>query len=214
VAVIDDSNGDGVIGDATIAVLGVNPNKPFDEQIKVQVRRLDDGELQANWLFLNGNWTALALEAVNRAGRTPLLAVLANKAATGANVVQARKLSNGSVQRDTIFFDSDWLACDVSILTDSSGDGNANDPAYLVLANHPATGRNKVQARRVSDGARLKNITMLGTNWDGQRVTGTGDISGNLREEVGVLADKRTDGTIAIQLKDYEDRSTTATIFP
>jgi len=45
-------------------------------------------------------------------------------------------------------------------------------------------------------------------------VPGTGDISGNLREEVGVLAEKRTDGTTAIQLKDYEDRSTTATIFP
>ena len=194
-------------------MLGFSPDKPFSEQIKVQVRRLSDGELVANFFFLNGNWTPLALEGVNRNGATPLLAVLANKASTGANVVQARKLSNGTVQRDTSFFDTSWVARDVSILRDSDGDGNANDPAYLVLAGHPATGRNKVQARRAS-GARLKNITMLGTNWDGQRVPGTGDISGNLREEVGVLAEKRTDGTTAIQLKDYEDRSTTATIFP
>ena len=82
------------------------------------------------------------------------------------------------------------------------------------MANDIASGKNKVQARRVSDGMRLQNITMLGTNWDGGRVTGTEDISGNLREEVGVLAEKKTDGTIAIQLKDYGDRSTTATIFP
>ena len=214
VAVIDDRNGDGVTGDAAIAVLAVNPNKPFDEQIKVQVRRLSDGALRANWNFLNGNWTALALEAVSRFGASPLLAVLANKAATGANVVQARRLSDGNVQRNTSFFDSSWLARDVSILMDSDGDGNANDPAYLVLANHPDTGRNKVQSRRVSDGARLKKITMLGTNWDGRRVTSVDDISGNLREEVGVLAEKKTDGTIAIQLKDYADRTTTATIFP
>jgi cyclophilin family peptidyl-prolyl cis-trans isomerase len=214
VAVIDDKNGDGVTGDTAIAVLGVNPDKPFNEQIRVQVRRLSDGKQLANWFFLNGNWTPLALEAVNRIGQTPLLAVLANKAATGANVVQARKFSNGSVQRDTSFFNAGWLARDVSVVTDSDGDGNPNDPAYLVLANHLETGRNKVQARRANDGARLQNITMLGTNWEGMRVTGTGDISGNLREEVGVLAAKKTDGTVAIQLKDYEDRSTTATIFP
>jgi PKD repeat protein len=214
VAVIDDLNGDGSTGDTAIAVLGVNPNKPFNEQIKVQVRKLSNGALLANWFFLNGNWTPLALEGVSRNGASPLLVVLANKAATGANVVQARKLSNGSVQRDTSFLDASWLAQDVSILMDSNGDGTVNDPAYLVLASHPDTGRNKVQARRVSDGKRLKNITMLGTNWRGTRVTSVGDISGNLREEVGVLAEKRTDGTVAIQLKDYADRTTTATIFP
>ncbi len=214
VAVLDDKNGDGVTGDTAIAVLAYNPNKAFDAQIKVQVRRLRDGKLLADWFFLNGNWTPLALEAVHRVDAAPLLAVLANKAATGANIVQARRFSTGTVQRNTSFFNANWVARDVAILLDSDGDGNANDPAYLVLANHQETGRNKVQVRRVSDGTRLQNVTMLGTNWDSQRVTGTGDISGNLREEVGVLAAKKTDGTIAIQLKDYEDRTTTATIFP
>jgi hypothetical protein len=214
VAVIDDKNGDGVTGDTAIAVLAYNPNKAFDQQIKVQVRRLRDGKLLADWFFLNGNWTPLALEAVHRVGAAPLLAVLANKAATGANTVQARRFSTGTVQRATSFFNANWLARDLAILLDADGDGNANDPAYLVLANHHETGRNKVQVRRVSDGARLQNVTMLGTNWDGQRVTGTGDISGNLREEVGALSQKKTDGTVAIQLKDFDDRSTTATIFP
>jgi hypothetical protein len=60
----------------------------------------------------------------------------------------------------------------------------------------------------------LKNITVLGTAWDGQRVAVSGDISGNLRAEVGVLAVKQSDATVAIQLKDYADRTTTATIFP
>jgi hypothetical protein len=214
VAVIDDKNGDGVTGDTAIAVLGFNRNKPFDQQIKVQVRRLLNGKKLANWFFLNGNWQPLALDGVNRIGRSALLVVLANKATTGANLVQARKLSNGSVQRDTSFFNANWLARDVAILLDSNGVGGLTDPAYLVLANHAETGRNKVQVRRVSDGEKLKKITMLGTNWDGQRIAVTADISGNLLEEVGVLAEKKTDDTVAIQLKDYEDRTTTATIFP
>ena len=151
---------------------------------------------------------------MNRIGQTPLLAVLANKEATGANVVQARKLSNGSVQRDTSFLGSNWLARDVAILRDSNSDGTSNDPAYLVLGNHQGTERNKVQVRRVNDGSRLTNISMVGTNWEAKRVTGTGDISGNLVEEVGALAQKRTDGTVAIQLKDFAAHTTTATIFP
>jgi hypothetical protein len=213
VAVIDVMTPAGLTVPA-LAVLGVSPDKPFDKQIKVQVRLLGNGALLANWFFLNGNWTALALEGVNRIGASPLLAVLANNAATCTNVVQARQFSDGTVQRDTSFLDASWLAQDVAILRDSDGDGTANDPAFLVLARHLETGRNKVQVRRVSDGARLKNISMLGTNWRGKRLTGVGDISGNLREEVGVLAQKRTAGTGAIQLKDYADRTNTATIFP
>jgi hypothetical protein len=214
VAIIDDQNGDGVTGDTLIAVLGYDPAKSFDQQIKVQVKRLSDGKVIANWFFFNGNWVPLALAAIDRLGQTPLLAVLANKPATGANVVQARKLTNGAKQRDTSFFNANKLARDVAILLDSNGDGNANDPAYLVLANDIATGKNKVQARRVIDGARLTNLTAVGINWEAKRVTSTGDISGNLFEEVGALAKKRTDGKIAIQLTDFDDRSTTATIFP
>ena len=55
---------------------------------------------------------------------------------------------------------------------------------------------------------------MVGTAWDGQRITASGDISANLREEVAVLAERYVNGTVVIQLKDYEERTTTATIFP
>jgi hypothetical protein len=163
--------------------------------------------------FLNGNWTPLALAGVSRIGQPPLLAVLANKPATGNNTIQARKLINGSLQRDTGFWDNTWLARDVVILRDSNGDGTADDPGYLVLAND-AGNRNKVQGKRVSDGQNLKNVSMLSTSWEAKRLTTTGDISGNLVEEVGVLGEKSTDGTLAIQLKDYADKTVTATISP
>jgi len=210
----DDNNGDGITGDTAIAVLAVNPDKPSDQQIRVQVRKLSDNALIANWHFLNANWTAIALEAVDRSSASPLLAVLAHKASTGMNVVQARRLSDGVVQRDTGAWDASWVAQDLAIVNDANGDGNSNDPAYLVLAFNPDNVSNKVQALRVSDGAQLKNVPVLGSNWRATRVTGSGDLSGNLHEEVGVLGERRIDGLLLIHMVDYEDRTNTAVIFP
>jgi hypothetical protein len=213
VAVIDDSNGDGVTGDTAIAVLGFDDQQPDDKQIKVQVRNLSDGAVLGNWFFLNNKWTPLALEGVNRTGQPPLLAVLANKPSSGNNSIQARRLSDGSLQRDTTFWDPSWLARDVAILKDSDGDGNANDPGYVVLAGD-AGNRNKVQGKRVSDGVNLKNVSMFSTSWEAKRLTTTGDLSGNLVEEVGAMGEKSTDGTLSIQLKDYDDKTVTGTINP
>ncbi len=55
---------------------------------------------------------------------------------------------------------------------------------------------------------------MLGSNWRGTRVTSCPDLSGNLREEVAVLAEKRANGTVTIRLKDFENGTTTGTISP
>ena len=116
--------------------------------------------------------------------------------------------------RGVSYLGTAWTGIAAATVVDSNADGVADDPAYLVLGNDQGNSRNKVQAPRVSDGARLTNITMVGTNWEAKRVTGAGDISGNLIEEVGTLAKKRADGNITIQLKDFSDRTTTATIFP
>ncbi len=213
VAVVDDLNGDGVTDDTVIAVLGLDPERTSQEQIRVQVRRLSDGSFVDDWNFLNGTWTPLALEGVNRAGQPPLLAVLANKAQNGANVVQARKLNNGSLQPSITFLDANSVARDLAILKDSNGDGTASDPAYLVLATDQETGRNKVQARRVSNGKWLKNINMIGTKWDATRVMSADDISGNLIEEVGVLA-KKDNGKVVIEVKDFADETTTERVSP
>jgi hypothetical protein len=213
VAVINDLNSDGVTGDTGIAVLGLNPERG-DEWIKVQVRKLDDGALVANWFFLNANWVPLGLEAVDRLGQPALLAVLATKPNTGSNTVQARKLNNGAVQRDTTFWDPNWLARDVTILKDSNGDGNANDPGSIVHAVNKADNRNKVQGKQVSDGVNLKSMGVMSDVWYVDRITTTGDLSGNQVEEVGVLGEKSADGTVSIQFKDYEDKTVTKTISP
>ena len=213
VAIIDDRNGDGLTDDALIAVLAYDPTKPSAEQIRVQVRRLSNGSFVANVNFYSEKWTPMALEGVVRPGAGSLLAVLAHRLSDRTNAIQARRL-DGSLQRTTGFWTSDWVVRDVSILLDADGNGNPNDPAYLVMATNLADSRNKVQARRVSDGNRLNNIFVLGSNWDSWRVAGTADISGNQREEVAGLGQKHSDGTIIIQVKDYSDEDTTVTIEP
>ena len=77
-----------------------------------------------------------------------------------------------------------------------------------------ADNRNKVQGKRVGDGQNLTNVSMMSDLWDIRRITTTGDLSGNLVEEVGALGEKSTDGTISIQLKDYADKTVTKNISP
>jgi hypothetical protein len=134
-----------------------------------------------------------------------LLALLANKPATGENVVQARSSGNGRLQPRLTFMDANWLARDIAVLNDADGDGVGDDPAYLVLVNHKTNQRNKVHARLVSSGKGLKRIDFLGAKWEARRLTGVGDISGNLAEEVGTLAKRRADGRVTVQSKDFAD---------
>ena len=214
VAVVDISGSTSGSTVPALAVLAFNPDMPFCQQIKVQVRLLSDGTLVANRFFLNDYWTPLALEAVSRKGSSPILAVLARKEKTGSTVVQARWLVNGTLQRNTFFFNPGWVARDLAILPDSNGDGKAYDAAYVVLASHPQTGRNKAEVRRASDGARLKRMSMVGAKWEVQRLAVSDDIGGDMREEIGVLAKNPTDEMVAIQFKDYGDSRTAITIFP
>lgn len=214
VAVIDDSNGDGVTDDAVIAVLGFNPNRPSKEQIRVQVRRFSDGGVVKDYFFFNENWTPVALEGVQRQGRSPLLAVLGNNKKNGNNVVQARALENGTLQPNVKFLNTKWLVRDLAVLTDTNGDGNAKDPSYLVLGNQKNTGGNRVQTRRVSNGNFIKNVAVNGPKWEADRVTSVGDISGNLAEEVGTLAKNRDNGNVNILVKDYADGTTTVKVVP
>jgi hypothetical protein len=63
--------------------------------------------------------------------------------------------------------------------------------------------------------AALKNTpTFPSSNWLGLRIMSSEDLSGNLREEVGVLAEHRNNGSTKIQLKDYDKNTTTLTITP
>lgn len=216
VAVVNDTNGDGVPNDPSIAVLAVND---FTDAIVVQVRLLSDGSRfdngnNGNCFFLNPAWRPVALEAVSRMGASPLLSVLAVNPVNGYNVIQALLLSDCSLHRKTFPLNPAWRAQDVAILRDSDGDAVLTDPSYLVVAVNPNTGTTAVQALLVSDGAIQKNIFPLNIAWRGFRVASTEDMTSNMFEEVGTLARNPGTGNVVIQLLDYDDLTTTGNIFP
>lgn len=210
-AVVDDTDGNGVPNDPSLAVLALHPTSL---RIIVQLRRLSDGSLIGNRYFLNEAWSPVAVEGVVRTGANSLLSVLATNPSSRSIVVQSRFVDNGDLQRNTFFLNTAWVPRDIAVLNDLNGDAINDDPALLVLANNPNTDNNVVQARRVSTGQTLKNIFFLNTAWRADRATTLPDISGNLIEEIGIWAENPSNGNAVIQLKDYATGATTDNIFP
>jgi hypothetical protein len=213
VVVIDDANGDGVSDDTAIGVLGLNPAQGSQKQTTLQVRRLSDGSLLREVYYNNNNWTPLAAGAVQRPGQSPLLAVLAEKNSSKEIRVQARLLSDGSLQRTKTFLNDQWRGLDLAILTDTDGNGVGDDAAYMVLAVNPGNGLKRVQVRGTS-GALVKNLLVMNDLWQARRIFGSDDISGNLFEELGVLGNRISDGKARIELQDFDTGAITGNIFP
>ena len=213
VVIIDDANGDGVSDDTAIGVLGINPEGSSRRRNLVQVRRLSDGSVLQNVYFANGFWTPLAAGTVPRGNGSPLVAVLLEKGSTRNLLVQARVLSDTSLQRNSSFLNTNWRGKDLAILRDSNGNSVFNDASYMVLAVNPGNGKNVVQVRRPG-GTFVKNIFVLTQNWAARRIGVADDISGNLFEELGTLGNRNSNGEALIQLKDFATTDTTGNIFP
>jgi len=213
VVIIDDANGDGVSNDTAIGVLGINPQGSSRRRNLVQVRRLSDGSVLQNVYFANGAWTPLAAGTVPRGNGGPLVAVLLEKGSTRNLLVQARVLSDTSLQRNSSFLNTAWRGKDLAILRDTNGNSVFNDASYMVLAVNPGNGKNVVQIRRPG-GTFVKNIFVLTENWQARRIGVADDISGNLYEELGTLGNRNSNGEALIQLKDFDTTNTTGNIFP
>ena len=213
VVIIDDANGDGVSNDTAIGVLGINPQGSSRRRNLVQVRRLSDGSVLQNVYFANGAWTPLAAGTVPRGNGGPLVAVLLEKGSTRNLLVQARVLSDTSLQRNSSFLNTAWRGKDLAILRDTNGNSVFNDASYMVLAVNPGNGKNVVQIRRPG-GTFVKNIFVLTENWQARRIGVADDISGNLYEELGTLGNRNSNGEALIQLKDFDTGGALGSISP
>ena len=168
-----------------------------------------------NRSFFNPAWRPVAVEVVLRSGLTPIMGVLGIDNGTLKTLIQARQLSDGVLQGNTRFFNgADWDSVDLAVIEDGNSDGTADDPAWLVVGENVVTNKTLVQARLVAGGVKLKNLSFLSTNYAPQRMTVSGDISGNGREEVAVFARKRTDGKQLIQIRDFQTGAKTANYNP
>lgn len=213
VVVIDDANGDGVTNDTAIGVLGQNLSRTSQKQTTLQVVRLSDGSLLREVYFNNSNWTPLAAGAVPRTGQSPLLAVLAEKKTNQEIRVQTALLSDGSFQSNKTYLSALWRGKDLAILKDTNGDSVLDDASYMVLAVNVETGLNRVQVRRTG-GPLVKNVLVMNEQWQGRRIAGSDDISGNLFEELGVLGNRISDGKARLELTDFDTEVITGNIFP
>jgi hypothetical protein len=163
--------------------------------------------------YNNDNWTPLAAGVVQRTGQSPLLAVLAEKNSSKEIRVQARLLSDGSLQRTKTFLNDQWRGLDLAILKDTDGNGVLNDASYMVLAVNPGNGLKRVQVRRTG-GALVKNALVMNDLWQARRILGSDDINGNLFEEIGVLGNRISDGKARIELQDFDSGAIIGNIFP
>ncbi len=211
VVVFNDVNGDGNADDAAIGVLAENRTTG---KILVQIRDLDTGAKIATRSFLNPNWRAIGAAAASRAGQPPALGILGVENGTGKILVQTRQLSDGVLIDNAKYLSSDWQAQDIVHVNDGNSDGVANDPGWLVLANNAISGNVLVQGRDLATGSRLDNINYLTTAYEGQRLASSPDISGNGREEAGVLGCRVSDNQHLLQIRDFDDETRTLNIFP
>jgi fibronectin type 3 domain-containing protein len=200
-AVVDDSDGNGLPGDAGIAVLAFQPST---DKISVQLRRAEDGSLVRTVNFLSPQWTPIAVEGLARPGSTPLLAVLAVKSGDKNQiVVQSRRVDDGELARNTYFLSNSWVAQDLATLTDPDGNPSTVDPAFAVLASEPSTGGRQVEIRDATTGAVKKRISYLGAGWRVIAAAEVPSLNANTRPEVGVLAENPVTGKFLVQLRDY-----------
>ncbi len=217
VVVIDDTNGDGITNDTSIGVLA---ERKSDGMILVQIRSLGSGALVANYNYLNSNWTAVAAAVVDRSSQipigsmSPLVGVLAENGSGGKRVVQSRLVSNGHLNANTYFTNSNWSVRDVTVVHDANGDGALTDPAWQVLAQKISNGDQLIQTRFVSTGSLHKNMNILNHNWNAIRLDSGLDMSGNTAPEVAVSTRKESDDTRLFHIKDYATENLTENIFP
>lgn len=211
VVVFNDTNGDGNANDASIGVMAV---EKATGKILIQVRNLSNGAKVATRSFLNLNYIPIAATSASRAGQTPLLGVLSVETATGKILVQTRQLSDGALVKNTRYLNTDWTATDIAAVKDGNSDGVADDPGWLVLANNTVSNATLIQARDVTTGTMIKNISYLSFDYAGLRLATSGDISGNSREEASVYGSRLSDDRRIIQIRDFDDATRTGNIFP
>ena len=211
VAVIDDTDGDGVTNDTSIAVLLQHRT---NGKISMQVKMLGTGTLVANINFFNSNWKPIAAAVINRAGQSPLIGVLAEHRTNGKRQVQSRFLNTGALNRNVRFFNSGATVKDVTATHDLNGDGTADDPAWQVLAVIGSNNSIKVQTRRASNGSLVSTVSILSSTWEGLRLDSSVDMNANMSHEFVAATRKRSNDKRRVQVKDYQTKQVILNVFP
>jgi hypothetical protein len=117
--------------------------------------------------YLDEDWYGIAMATVadsNADGiaNDPAVAVLGYNFSLSAARVQVRRAADREqVGDDLTFLDSTFVVIDLTVIDDTNGDGNPNDPSLAVLGLQPDTWHTVVEVRRLSDGTLVGLHTFL-----------------------------------------------------
>jgi hypothetical protein len=207
VAVLDDTNGDGVPDDPSVAVLA---QKTTSGRQAVMLRSLVTGKRLANWTITADNQEVIAIIGETVAGTAPnnaRISVLTKDAALvekpKASILSIRVADGSLLPRQTVV-GSSWKVVDMAVRKGGAGSGATNAPAIVVLGEQLSNSTSKVRVRDLKRNDKLTDITILGSPWNSHRVGVAPDLSGNGEEEAVVLAIHPADDRVRIKLRDLD----------
>jgi hypothetical protein len=205
--VLDDTNGDGVPDDPSVAVLA---QKTTSGRQAVMLRSLVTGKRLANWTITADNQEVIAIIGETVAGTAPnnaRISVLTKDAALvekpKASILSIRVADGSLLPRQTVV-GSSWKVVDMAVRKGGAGSGATNAPAIVVLGEQLSNSTSKVRVRDLKRNDKLTDITILGSPWNSHRVGVAPDLSGNGEEEAVVLAIHPADDRVRIKLRDLD----------
>jgi len=183
IGVLNDTNGDGLVDDPSVAVLARNR---WLHHNMVKLYSIRDGTLVKKWEVFTSAWSAIAIAGSTPSGDGPEVAVLATDIATGESRIEAFRINENRKARSYVSGPNVEVK-DLAVITDLDGDGARNDHGFAVLGTR-TDGINLVRIRRVDDGSYVKEIYLAGDAWVAQGLAIMPDMTGNNFEEIAGVA--------------------------
>ncbi len=169
------------------ALTDVNGNGAADAAVlaggKVYVKDGATGELISEKTILDTRWRAIDL-AVTPGGAGASIGVLAQKD-DGSIAVAVYRARDGRLLLEIPFFGPSWLPSALAYVPNADGPGGS---AFGVVAKNLDDQRVSVQLRRRTDGSLINTNRFYVSNWEAIAFDTMGDVSGNDRPELVVLA--------------------------
>lgn len=174
-----------------IAVLAVSSAG----QIAVMIKDAATNNFIGNLFFLNDNWEPLqAVVIPDRNGNlADEVGLVAKNIETGKLVIMVRDALTNEFLNNVFPFGTGWTPLEVAVLPDETANGAAE---LATLAVNDATGKLVIQVRDSQTGQFLRNLPVLGSNWDAQDLAAIMDVGDGTRG-LAVLAERR-DGRIQV----------------
>jgi len=138
------------------------------------------------------------------------IAILGDSRYSGRIKVQIRDAKSGSLVSNSAYLNLAWRAQQILVVPDLD---NRPGSEVGVLATD-ADGRIAVLLRDAKTAAFIRKVRFLGPTWEPIRAVSIPDFSGNGKDEIGLLARKKENGTLVIMSRDASSNSFISNVFP